>query len=268
MLTFTVQVFIMIHEILKDKSTKLFIILSGLFITNALVAEFIGGKIFSLERTLGFDPFIFSLFGETNLSFNLTAGVLLWPVVFIMTDIINEYYGMRGVRFLSYLTVGLISVSFLAAYGAIHLTPADWWIGVNADKGIPDTQKAYAQIFGQGMWIIVGSIIAFLIGQILDVFIFHQIKKATGEKKIWLRATGSTIISQLIDSFVVIFIAFKIGQGWSFPKVMAIVMVGYSYKLLIAILITPLIYLVHELIESYLGKQRATEMKKAALADE
>jgi uncharacterized integral membrane protein (TIGR00697 family) len=205
----------MIHQILKDKSVKLYIILAGVFSTNAIVAEFIGGKIFSLEKTLGLHPVSFSLFGESGLSFNLTAGVLLWPIVFIMTDIINEYYGMKGVKFLSYLTVGLISLSFFAAYGAIHLVPADWWIGVNEAKGIPDTQKAYAQIFGQGMWIIVASVIAFLVGQILDVFIFHKIKQRTGENMIWLRATGSTLISQLIDSLIVIIIAFKLGQDWS-----------------------------------------------------
>lgn len=255
----------MIHQILRDKSTKLFLILAGVFITNALVAEFIGGKIFSLEKTISIETFYFSLFGEQGLSFNLTAGVLLWPVVFIMTDIINEYYGMRGVRFLSYLTVALISFSFLAAFGAIHLVPADWWVGVNAEKGIPNMQKAYAQIFGQGMWIIVGSIVAFLIGQVLDVFVFHKIKLLTGEKKIWLRATGSTIVSQLIDSLVVIFIAFKIGQGWSFPKVLAIALVGYSYKFVVALLITPIIYMVHYLIDRYLGAELSKEMKDAAL---
>ena len=255
----------MIHQILKDKPTKLFIVLAGFFITNALVAEFIGGKIFSLEKTLGIEPFTFTLFGEQGLSFNLTAGVLLWPVVFIMTDIINEYYGMRGVRFLSYLTVGLISFSFLAAYGAIHLIPAPWWVSANSSVGIPDTQVAYAQIFGQGMWIIVGSIVAFLVGQVLDVFIFHKIKLLTGEKKIWLRATGSTLISQLIDSFIVIFIAFKIGQGWSFPKVFAIALVGYSYKFLVALLITPVIYWIHSIIESYLGKELANDMKESAI---
>lgn len=182
-----------------------------------------------------------------------------------MTDIINEYYGMQGVRFLSYLTVVLIAFSFVAAYVAIHLAPATWWISVNTDKGIPNMQLAYSQIFGQGMWIIFGSIIAFLIGQVLDVYIFHKIKKITGEKKIWLRATGSTLISQFIDSFVVIFIAFKIGQGWSFPKVVAIVLVGYSYKLVVAICITPIIYLVHHLIENYLGKVIAADMKESAL---
>jgi len=175
---------------------------------------------------------------------------------------------MRGVRFLSYLTVGLISFSFLAAYAAIHLIPANWWVTVNTEKGIPDMQKAYAQIFGQGMWIIFASIIAFLVGQVLDVYIFHKIKKATGERMIWLRSTGSTIISQLIDTYVVITIAFQWGQGWSFPKVLAIVLVGYSYKLLVAVLTTPVIYIVHHWIEKYLGHQVAVEMKQAAILDE
>lgn len=255
----------MIHQLLKDRSVILFIVLSGIFSTNAIVAEFIGGKIFSLEQTLGIQPFTFSLLGENGLSFNLTAGVLLWPVVFVMTDIINEYYGMRGVRFLSYLTVALISFSFFAAYGAIHLAPADWWVGVNADIGIPDTQKAYAQIFGQGMWIIVASIIAFLVGQVLDVYIFHRIKEKTGERMIWLRATGSTLISQLIDSLVVIVIAFKLGQDWSWAKVIAIALVGYSYKFVVAILTTPVIYLVHSFIERYLGHDLAKKMKEDAI---
>ena len=236
-------------------------ILSGIFISNALIAEFIGGKIFSLERTLGFSPVSFDLLGESGLSFQLTAGVLLWPVVFIMTDIINEYYGVRGVRFLSYLTVGLIVLAFGSVYGAIQLVPADWWVGVNAEKGVPDMQKAFAALFGQG------SITAFLIGQLLDVAVFHRIKRWTGEGKIWLRATGSTLVSQWVDSFVVIFIAFYIGQGWSFPKVLAIALVGYTYKFVVALLATPLIYGVHALIERYLGVALATEMKKAALAD-
>ena len=97
--------------------------------------------------------------------------------------------------------------------------------------------------------------------------VFHRIKKWTGEGKIWLRATGSTLVSQWVDSFVVIFIAFYIGQGWSFPKVLAIAMVGYTYKFVVALLSTPLIYGVHALIENYLGANLAKEMKETALAD-
>ncbi|OYW19180.1 MAG: hypothetical protein B7Z54_04435, partial [Sphingobacteriales bacterium 12-47-4] len=102
----------MIHSILKDRPTRLFLVLGAVFVANALIAEVIGVKIFSLEATLGWKPADWNILGNT-FSFNLTAGVLLWPVVFIMTDLINEYYGMKGVRFLSYLTVALIAYAFL-----------------------------------------------------------------------------------------------------------------------------------------------------------
>ena len=246
-----------------DKKTKLFIILGGFFITNALIAEMIGGKIFSLEDTLGLTVTEFELFGEPNLSFNLTAGVLLWPVVFIMTDIINEYYGVKGVRFLSYLTVGLILFAFVVTYGAIHLSPASWWPSAYRDKGVPDMQKAFAAIFNQGNRIIIASVVAFLIAQLLDVAVFHKIKKITGEKKVWLRATGSTLISQFIDSFVVMFIAFS--GRMSTMQIIAIGMVGYFYKFIVAILLTPAIYLGHNLIDKYLGKEEAEKLKALAM---
>ncbi|HVG11595.1 MAG TPA: hypothetical protein VM843_01270, partial [Flavisolibacter sp.] len=88
----------MIQAIINNKATRLFIILTGFFITNALLAEFVGVKIFSLEDTLGVRRAAIPLFGG-SFSFHLTAGVILWPVVFVMTDLINEYYGPRGVRF-------------------------------------------------------------------------------------------------------------------------------------------------------------------------
>ena len=165
----------MIHSILKDKSVRLFLVLGGFFVANALIAEFMGVKIFSLEDTLGVDRAELNLFGSP-FSFHLTAGVLLWPVVFIMTDIINEYYGPKGVRFLSYLTVALIIYAFIMFFIAIRLAPAGFW-AKDYYKGVPDSNLAFAGIFGQSQAIIVASLIAFLIGQILDVFIFHKIKK-------------------------------------------------------------------------------------------
>lgn len=255
----------MIHNLIKDRSAKLFIILGGFFIANALIAEVIGVKIFSLESTLGFEPFSFKLLGEDGLGFSLTAGVLLWPVVFIMTDIINEYYGPKGVRLLSFLAIGLIAYAFLAFTGAIALTPPGWW--PVSDKNVPDLQNAYSAVLGQSNWIIIGSLIAFLVGQIVDVFVFHRIKKATGENRIWLRATGSTLISQLIDSYIVLIIAFYIGADWSIAKVLAIGTVNYIYKFLMAVILTPLIYLVHHLIEKYLGPGLAAKMKRSAMGD-
>lgn len=116
----------MIQNIIKDRPTRLFIILGGFFIANALIAEFIGAKIFSLEDSLGVPRASLPLFGG-SFSFHLTAGVVLWPVIFIMTDIINEYYGPKGVRFLSFLAVALISFAFLVVYAAIHLSPSEFF---------------------------------------------------------------------------------------------------------------------------------------------
>lgn len=252
-------------NILSDKGAKLFIILGGFFIANALIAEFIGVKIFALEDTLGIAPFNWNLFGQKG-SLQFTAGVLLWPVVFIMTDVINEYYGAKGVKMLSWLAIGLISYAFLMVNIAIILKPASWWVGVGAEQGVPDMQKSFSGIFGQSNWIIVGSLVAFLVGQLLDVFVFQKIKKITGEGKVWLRATGSTLISQFVDSFVVLYIAFVIGpQHWSIPQFLAIGTVNYVYKFFMAIALTPVIYLAHHLIDRYLGKKLSNKMKHLAL---
>lgn len=253
----------MIHNLVKDRSARLFILLGGFFIANALIAEVIGVKIFSLEKTFGAEPFSFTLLGESGLGFSLTAGVLLWPVVFIMTDIINEYYGPKGVRLLSYLAVVLIAYAFLAFIAAISLVPPDWWAGSN--KSVPDLQQAFLAVLGQSNWIIIGSLIAFMVGQVVDVLVFHRIKKATGEKKIWLRATGSTLVSQFIDSYIVLLVAFYWGADWSIQKVLAIGTVNYMYKFLVAVILTPVIYLVHNIIERYLGADLARRMKRSAM---
>ncbi len=256
-----------LHE---NKAFRLFLLLSGFFIANTLVAEFVGIKIFSFEETLGFEPCSLSIFGVDGLGFNLTAGVVLWPVVFIMTDVINEYFGMRSVRLLSYLAVGLVFYAFAMVYFAIDLSPNEWWqyesgkLSTDPSKHIGDMNLAFNSVMGQGLGIILGSMIAFLIGQILDVAIFHRIKKVTGEGKVWLRATGSTLVSQFIDSYVVLIIAFYLWSDWELSRVLAIGTVNLMYKFVVAILLTPLIYLAHNVIDRYLGKELADKMKAEA----
>ena len=255
-------------NILHDRPTKVFTFMAAFFVANALIAECIGGKIFSLEKVLGIAPANFTLFGESNLSFSLTCGVLLWPIEFIMTDIVNEYFGPKAVRRISYIAVGLISYAFLMFYLAIKTTPPDWWITSGEANHITNMQDAFSGIFGQGMWIILGSLMAFLVSQIIDVTVFHKIKKITGEKWIWLRATGSTLISQLVDSFIVLFIAFKLGNNWTWQKVLAICLMNYMYKFTMAIVLTPLIYFIEKKIENYVGKDIAKKMKKTAMGQE
>ncbi len=255
----------MVHKILSDKPTQLFLALTSFFVANALIAECIGGKLFSLEQFLGLPVSSFTLFGESGLSYTLTCGVLLWPLEFILTDIVNEYYGKKAVKRISYIAVILIMYAFFMFYFAMSTPASDFWIGSKASEGVPDMQKGFSAVFGQGMWIIVGSIVAFLVSQLVDVFVFHKIKKRTGEKHVWLRATGSTVISQMIDSFIVLYIAFKIGNDWSWQRVLAIGLVNYSYKFVMAIILTPLIYLLEYGIEKYLGKEKVMEMKAAAM---
>ncbi len=258
----------MIKDILRDKPTKLFLGFTAFFVANALIAECIGGKIFSLEKLFGVQPVNFSLFGQSGLSFNLTCGVLLWPLEFVMTDIVNEFFGPKAVRRISYTAIVLISYAFIMFYLSIHIPPADFWITTKVANGIPSMQNAFNSIFGQGMWIILGSLVAFLVSQIVDVTVFHRIKKITGEKKVWLRSTGSTLISQLVDSYIVLIIAFKFGNNWSWPLVFAVGTVNYFYKFFMAIILTPVIYFVEHRIEKYVGHETAMKMKRAAMGQE
>lgn len=256
----------MITNILKDKPTKLFLLLTAFFCCNALIAESIGTKIFSLEKLFGLAPSNFTLFGQSGIAVSLTCGVLLWPLEFVMTDIVNEFYGPKAVRRISYTAVGLIAYAFLMFYAAIHVPPADFWIGAGTQNNIPNMQDAFSGIFGQGMRIIIGSITAFLISQLVDVYVFHKIKKATGEKRIWLRATGSTLVSQFVDSYIVLFIAF--GGIFSWQQILAIGVVNYIYKASMAIILTPVIILAEKRIEKYVGHETAKKMKRIAMGQE
>ena len=254
------------HDLFNDRATLLFIAMAAFFCVNAVLAEFIGVKNFALEDTLGIAALQWNLFGQTG-SLNFTAGTLLWPIVFIMTDTVNEYYGRRGVQFISWLAAGLIVYGFAFAFIAIHLAPASWWVTVVKDQGVPDYQAAFAAVFGQGLWTIWGSLIAFMIGQLIDVSVFHRIRRATGERHAWLRATGSTAVSQLVDSFVVLYIAFVIGpQHWPTSLFLAVGTLNYLYKMGAAIALIPLLYLARAGIHRYLGHGRAHELRQIAAA--
>ena len=256
--------------IIRDKKTNLFIILSGIFLTNAILAEMIGVKIFSLESTIGLEPVQINILLETPLSFNLSAGVIIWPVVFLTTDIINEYFGKKGVKRISFLTAGFIAYMFIIIYLVTKLAPAAFWLDLNnVDEAgnAFNIDFAFHKIFRQGLGIIFGSLVAFLIAQLLDVFIFQRLKGWTGRKMIWLRATGSTLVSQFIDSFVVLWIAFFIFGNWNMEQIISVGIINYLYKFVVAIVLTPLIYLGRYLIDNYLGRELAEQMAENAGKD-
>lgn len=259
-----------ISHTLQKKKTSLFILLSAIFLTNAIIAEIIGVKIFSMESTLGFEPAQLKLFGGFVLDFDLTAGVVIWPIVFITTDVINEYFGKKGVRKISFLTAFLIAYIFVIIYLVTTLVPADFWLNLNAtdSEGNPfNINYAFKTIFRQGLGIIIGSLTAFLIAQLLDVYIFQRLRRITGKRMIWLRATGSTLISQLIDSFIVLWIAFYVFGNWSMSQIFAVGTINYMYKFLVAIMLTPLLYVAHFFIDRYLGDEMAGKMMEEASED-
>lgn len=210
----------------QNKKDIVYVILAGIFITNAVVAELIGGK-------------LINVFGVP-----MSVGILPWPVVFVSTDLINEYFGEKGVRKLSLITASLIAYTFVILFIAMRI-PA-----MQGDKLVTDDQ--FNGVFGQSMWIIVGSITAFMVSQLIDVSIFHFVKNKTGGKMIWLRSTGSTVISQLFDSFIVLGIAFWMTGKMTTEVFLASAITGYFVKMIIAIVLTPVIYLGHSLIEKYI----------------
>lgn len=251
--------------IYQNKKKNLYFLLGSVVITNALVAEIIGTKIFSLEKTLGFAPAQIKLFTDFLLDFDLTAGVILWPVVFICSDIINEYFGIKGVRKISFITASLILYAFITIGIAIYLSPSDKWLAYNSvdnNNNLFNINFAFQKIFSQSNRIILGSLTAFVVAQILDAYVFFRLRKITGSKNIWLRATTSTLISQLFDSFIVLVIAFY--PQWTFLEVISIGIINYIYKFIIAIIMIPLLYLIHATIEKYLGREFSERMVKEA----
>lgn len=217
----------------QSKKDTVYVILAGIFITNAVVAELIGGKLIHVGSAV------------------MSIGILPWPVVFITTDLINDYFGQKGVKKLSLITAGLIAYCFVLLYIALNI-PA-----VKGNNLVTDLQ--FNAVFGQSMWIIVGSITAFLVSQLIDVTVFHFVKNRTGKKMIWLRSTGSTVISQLFDSFIVLGIAFWMTGKMTTEVFVKSALTGYFVKLIIAILLTPLIYVGHHFIEKYIRQDLQQE---------
>jgi uncharacterized integral membrane protein (TIGR00697 family) len=236
----------------SNRLFKLYIILAAFFLGNAVLAEFTGVKIFSVGHAFGFikDPL-----AEGKI--NMSIGVLIWPFVFLTSDLLNEYFGREGVRRISFITAGFILYSSLIIYLGTKATPARFWLEANSidvNGNSFDINLAYNTIFRQGIGIIIGSITAFLVSQLVDVYVFNYFRRLTDHRFLWLRATGSTVISQLIDSFLILFIAFNLLGNWSISQVFAVGIVQYLYKIIIAIILTPLIYLAHYMIDKFLGR--------------
>lgn len=202
-----------------------FLGLSAIFLTHALLGEMIGGKLIQVGGWV------------------MSVGVVPWPVVFVVTDLINEYYGPRAVRRLTLLSVGLILYTFLVLLACMQVPAATF---------SPVSDQAFHSVFGQSLWIIIGSVVAFALSQLIDARVFILVKSLTHSRFLWLRAVGSTLISQLIDTFVINTIAFGVPGKISYAQVLELSVTNYGYKALIALGTVPLIYLGHSLMERWM----------------
>jgi uncharacterized integral membrane protein (TIGR00697 family) len=225
----------------NGKRIWVFVFLAGLFITNAVTAELISNKLIEI-------PISFTL-GDYKIGpFITIVGILPWPVVFLLTDLLNEFYGQKAVRRLSWITTVLIAYCFVIVTITLGIPAFDL-----PGSDLASTES-YNQVFGQAQMLIIGSITAFFVSQLLDAYVFDEIKKRTGNKFIWLRSTGSTLISQLIDSFIVLYIGFVLPGKIKIEDFSSLAFTNYSLKIFIAISLTPLIYLGHYIMKKILSK--------------
>lgn len=224
---------------------KLYVVCAAVFITALVIAEATAGKLFTL-----FDlPFTVRIFGTDFDQVIMTAGVIAFPITFIITDLLNEYYGVRGIRFVTVL--GMIMILFEFAILQVAIVAPTSTI-----SPVPD--EAFNTVFGATGRVIIGSLTAYIIGQLADISLFHWLRRLTEGRHLWLRATGSTFGSQFLDTFIVLAVAFY-GQ-LSVQQIVAIALFNYGYKFAIAVLITPLIYAAHWVMDAYLGEEAAHEL--------
>lgn len=242
-----------LHSV-EQRRQMLFMILGGVFLGNALIAEMIGGKLFQVHT-----PFH---------TFTLSCGVIIWPVVFVTSDIINEYFGRAGVKRLSLLAAAVIAYAFFAVWVCQFVKAAGF---------SPIDDASFKTVFLQSQWIIVGSITAFLVAQLIDVSIFWLVRRRTGHRLLWLRATGSTLVSQLIDTFVVGFIGLylpwrlgfsKSDEPFTFTNFLNTSTSGYIFKFAVALAVTPLLYILHAIIDRYLGREAERIIETVAKVEE
>jgi uncharacterized integral membrane protein (TIGR00697 family) len=201
-----------------ERKQQLYLWLGGLFVAALIVADLIGGRFFR--------------FGSVDLS----VGMLAFPLTFVLTDVINEFYGTVGARRITYLGLGTAIFAFLIINLALALPPSP--------KGLPD--EVFRSVFGWSRRLYVASLVAYLIGQLADITVFGLFRRYTRHRLLWLRATGSTVISQAIDTVVVNFVLLSGREPVG--SITRIVFHSYVTKIVVAVALTPLIYAAHALM--------------------
>jgi uncharacterized integral membrane protein (TIGR00697 family) len=214
---------------------KLFVYLCAVFVACLLLGDVIGGKI------------IRTAFGP------ISVGIIPFPITFLLTDVVNDFYGRRGARFLTML-------GFFMALLAWALLQVTTWMPVDGSTYF--TQTEYAKVFGGSAQLFLASMVAYLIGQFLDIHLFHFWKGLTASRHLWLRSTGSTVFSQAVDTITINVIFGRVTAGWQWGFIGAKIGREYVIKFLVALLLTPLIYAAHGAIVRGLGIEPEAHEKR------
>jgi uncharacterized integral membrane protein (TIGR00697 family) len=240
----------------------LLVSLCALFVGFFVAAELLGAKLFEIPLDLG--PRHLGL-GESE-RFVATAGILFFPLTFILTDILNEYFGRPMVKLFTFAAIAVNLLLQGIVLAAIRTKAVSFTRGITPER----IQEAYSIALGQTWAIVLASVVAFAIAQMLDVWVFTWLRHRTGGRWLWLRAQGSTVFSQLVDTFVVVLLAFQVlpallgREHMTMRQAVEVSLANYAYKFAIAVAITPLLYAVHWGVVRYLGREEAQALAHAA----
>ena len=203
---------------------QFYLVLSGIFIASLVTCNLIANKFVSVD--LGFKVFIVS------------AGILPYPLTFLVTDLISELYGQKKANLVVFS--GFVASVFVLMF---------LWLGsqFSAISGSIVDDITYDSVFQNAWRLIAASMVAYLFAQFVDVRIFHFWKRLTKGKHLWLRNNGSTIASQLIDTSLVVCILF-VGV-WESDQIYSAILDGWLFKMLMAFIDTPIIYGVIHLLK-------------------
>ena len=211
----------------KDKllAQRIYMLLGALFITSLVVSNLIFKKFFYWY------PFETEIFG-TKL-FEISVGILPYPITFLITDLISEIYGKKKANQVVVTGIFASFFSMLIVYTANIVPATDW---------SPVKDEMYTSVFGSTAIAVFASMIAYLLAQFIDIQIYHFWKKLTKGKHLWLRNNFSTFLSQFVDTFAVLFLLSSFGEiQWNL--FVGLLIAGFLFKVMMAVIDTPFLYL-------------------------
>jgi queuosine precursor transporter len=217
-----------------DKRVRLFAVLAVGFCTALIVADLMGVKLFEVH--LG------------SLVAVMPVGLISFPVTFVLTDLLHEFYGKKAARFVTWLGLGMS----LFTFAVISVSSLIEWAPLTRAPDYRGTVEAsFNNVFGTSQRILIASMVAYVISQLSDITVFHLLKRLSRNRMLWLRSTGSTVVSQLVDTVMFQLIAWT--KVLPNDVVLNLILTSYAVKLLVAVGLTPIIYAAHALVERLLG---------------